>query len=141
MLYAEYHALKAKYLNAQMQYDAILTEQEALFARTQPTGIKYDKERVTGGNPQNPFDEYITAKERKRIDERLKEVIGILDGRKELLTLKEQELRASKEWSDIIYTYYYLDRLTITQIEIRIPYSRVQIWRILKKIKGNLKTG
>ncbi len=139
MLYAEYHALKAKYLNAQTQYDAILTEQEELFARTQPTGVKYDKERVTGGNPQNPFDEYITAKERKRIDERLKEVKGILDGRKELLTLKERELRASKEWNDTIYTYYFLDGLTITQLEARIPYSRVQIWRKLNKIKDNLK--
>lgn len=141
MLYADHYFIKAKYLNAQKQYDAILSEQEALFARTQPTGVNYDKERVTGGNPSNPFDEYITAKERKRIDERLQEIKGILDGCKELLDLKERELRLSKEWDDIIYTYYFLDRLTITQIEIRLPYSRVQIWRRLNRIKENLKAG
>lgn len=138
MLYVEHNQLRTKYILVQMQYDAILSEQEALFARTQPAGINYAKERATGGNPTNPFDEYITAKEQKRIDERLKEIKSILDDRKELLDLKERELRLSKEWDDIIYTYYFLDRLTITQIEIRLPYSRVQIWRKLNKIKDNL---
>ena len=139
MLYVEYNQLRTKYILAQMQYDAILSEQEELFLRTQPTGVSYDKERITGGDPSNPFDEYIIAKERKHIDERLKEIKSILDDRKELLDLKERELRASKDWHDIIFKYYYLDNLSITKIENRIPYSRVQIWRKLNKIKENLK--
>ncbi len=139
MLYVEHNQLRIKYLNAQMQYDAILSEQEELFLRTQPTAVNCEKERVTGGDPSNPFDEYIIAKERKHIDERLKEIKSILDDRKELLDLKEHELRASKDWYDKIYAYYFLDRLTITQLELRIPYSRVQIWRKLNIIKDNLK--
>lgn len=139
MLYVEYNLLRHKYIAAQIQYDAILSEQEELFLRTQPTAVSFDKERVTGGDQANPFDEYIIAKERKRIDERLKEIKSILDDRKELLDLKERELRASKDWYDKIYTYYFLDRLTITQLELRIPYSRVQIWRKLNIIKSNLK--
>jgi hypothetical protein len=122
-----------------MQYDAILSEQEELFLRTQPTGVNFEKERVTGGDQANPFDAYLIAKERKRIDERLKEIKSILDDRKELLDLKERELRASKDWNDIIFKYYYLDNLSITKIENRIPYSRVQIWRKLNEIKSNLK--
>lgn len=139
MLYVEYNLLRHKYIAAQIQYDAILSEQEELFLRTQPTAVSFDKERVTGGDPQNPFDAYLIVKERKRIDERLNEIKCILDDRKELLDLKERELRASKDWNDIIFKYYYLDNLSITKIENRIPYSRVQIWRRLNTIKANLK--
>lgn len=139
MLYVEYNQLRTKYILVQMQYDAILTEQEELFLRTQPTAVDFEKERVTGGDPQSPFDAYLIAKERKRIDERLSEIKSILDDRKELLDLKERELRASKDWNDIIFKYYYLDNLSITKIENRIPYSRVQIWRRLNTIKANLK--
>lgn len=139
MLYVEYHQLKTKYVLVQSQYDAILTEQEELFARTQPTAVDFEKERVTGTNTSNPFDAYLIAKEQKRIDERLEEVKGILDDRKELLDMKERELRASKDWYDIIFKYYYLDNLSITKIENRIPYSRVQIWRKLNVIKDNIK--
>lgn len=139
MLYVEYNQLRTKYILVQMQYDAILSEQEELFLRTQPTAVDFEKERVTGGDQSNPFDAYLIAKERKRIDERLKEIKSILDDRKELLDLKERELRASKDWNDIIFKYYYLDNLSITKIENRIPYSRVQIWRKLNEIKSNLK--
>ena len=139
MLYVEYNQLRTKYILVQMQYDAILSEQEELFLRTQPTGVNFEKERVTGGDQANPFDAYLIAKEQKRIDERLSEIKSILDDRKELLDLKERELRASKDWNDIIFKYYYLDNLSITKIENRIPYSRVQIWRKLNEIKANLK--
>lgn len=140
MVYVEYNQIRTKYLLAQIQYDAILTEQEELFARTQPQAVNLEKERVTGGANNSPFDAYLIAKEQKHIDERLKEVKGILDDRKELLDLKERELRASKDWYDIIFKYYYLDNLSIRQIESRIPYSRRQIYRFINIIKSNLKT-
>ena len=140
MVYVEYSQIRTKYILAQMQYDAILSEQEELFLRTQPQAVNVEKERVTGGDPINTFDAYLIAKEQKRIDERLKEIKGILDDRKELLDLKERELRASKEWSDIVFKYYFLDNLSIRQIENRIPYSRRQIYRFINIIKSNLKT-
>ena len=139
MLYVEYNQLRNKYILVQIQYDAILSEQEALFLRTQPQAVNFEKERVKGGNSISAFDEYLIAKEKKRIDERLTEIKNILDDRRELLELKEKELRASKDWDDIIFTLYYLDNLSLTKIANRIPYSRVQIWRKLNIIKGNLK--
>lgn len=139
MLYIEYHNLRIKYSEAQRAYDEILTEKQQLFERTQPQGVNVEKERVTGGRDNNPFDDYIIAKDSKRIEERLAEIKSIMDGRKELLTLKGQELRASKDWLNIIYVYRYIDNLTITQIENRIPYSRAQIWRKLNKIKANIR--
>lgn len=141
MVYVEYNQIRTKYLLAQLQYDFILTEQEELFARTQPQAVNVENERVMGGDPLSPFDAYLIEKERKHIDERLKEVKGILDDRKELLDLKERELRASKDWHDIIFKHYFLDNLSIRQIENRIPYSRRQIYRKINEIKSNLKTG
>lgn len=141
MVYVEYNQIRTKYILAQVQYDFILTEQEELFARTQPQAVNGENERVTGGATQSPFDTYLIAKERKHIDERLKEVKGILADREQLLKLKEQELRASKDWYDIIFKHYFLDKMSIRQIENRIPYSRRQIYRKINDIKDNLKTG
>lgn len=139
MLYIEHNNYKNKYYEVQKKYDEILSEQEQLFLITQPKATAYDKERVNGGSPSNPFEDYLILKEKKLIDERLKEVKAILVDRKHLLDLKEQELRASNDWYDKIYAYYFIDKLSTTKIEKRVPYSRVQIWRILNIIKKNIK--
>lgn len=138
MLYVEYDELKTKYYAARKKYDEVLTEKEELFARTQPQAVDFGKERVSGGSPASPFDEYLIAKEQKRIDERLNEAKGILDDRQKILSLKLDELKASKDWHDIIYKLYFIDCLSISKIERRIPYSRVQVWRIINIIKSNL---
>lgn len=137
MLYVEYAEISAKYNAAQRAYNALIDEKETLFSMTQPGAIRYDKDRVAGGSGKNLFDEYVIAKERSRIDERLQEQKAILDERRTLKEIKEQELRRSKHLHDRMYVYRYLDRLTLLQIENRIPYSRVQIWRILKIIEKN----
>ena len=139
MVYVEFDAICKRYTNAQAAYDELLQEKEALFAMTQPGAIRYDKDRVGGNTARNTFEEYVIAKERSRIDERLEEQKTILDERKKLKDMKETELRLSKSLFDRIYVYHYLDKLTLTQIENRIPYSRVQIWRKLKIIKENVE--
>lgn len=141
MLYVDYHNLKEKYQSIQNEYDDILTEKEELFLKTQPRAASCENERVAGGHTSNAFERYVIEKEKRRIDERLNEIRSILEERKELLRLKECELTASKDWSDIIYVFYFLNGLTITQIESRIPYSRAQIWRKLKRIKYNIRAG
>ena len=139
MLYVEYNAIREKYFDAQRAYNELIEEKERMFARTQPQAVNYDKERISGGSGNNSFEEYVIAKEKTRIDERIAEQKTILEDRKRLNDMKEYELRSSKEWHDRIYSYYYLDRLSLSKIENRVPYSRVQIWRILKKIKQNLE--
>lgn len=137
MLYVEYNAVRLKYIDAQRIYNELIDEKETMFARTQPQAVNYDKERVAGGSGKNAFEKYVIAKERSRIDERIAEQKNILEDRKLLIEMKERELRASKSWYDRIYVYHFLDKLTLKQIENRVPYSRVQIWRILKTIKIN----
>ena len=138
MLYIEYHEYKTKYYKAQEKYDEVLSEKEHLFAKTQPKATQYDKEVVSGGSPSNSFDEYVIAKEKKQIDERLEEAKSILEDRERLLKLKEIELRQSKDWHDKVYVYKYLDNLSANEIKYKMHYCRSNIYEILKKIKKNI---
>ena len=135
MYYLDYHICAEKYRCALALYNELIEKKEIMFERTQPGAVRYDKDHVSGGGGNNSFEDYLIAKERSRIDERINEQKTILDERKRLKELKEIELKQSKSLYDRLYIYRYLDNLSLTQIEMRIPYSRVQIWRILKKIQ------
>lgn len=139
MLYIEYHEYRDKCYDAQKKYDEILSEKEHLFSKTQPKATQYDKEVVSGGLPNNSFDDYLIEKEKKQIDERLEEAKSILDDRERLLKLKEEELRHSKDWIDIIYVYYYIEKLSMRKISKRIPFSTTEIYRKVGIIKKNVK--
>lgn len=139
MVYLEYEKYRIRYLETQRAYDEILSEKEALFQRTQPQAIKYDKEHVDGGETHNLLEEYIEKKEEKRIDERLAEVKSLLEDRERLLRLKLDELRASKYLEDKIYYYRYIERIRAFKIARMINYSESQVYRILQKIER--KTG
>ena len=139
MLYKEYEEFKTKYYNAQKEYDKILSEKERLFSNTQPAATDYSKEKTTGGTNENTFETFVIEMDNKQIDERLSVARSILEDREKLLKSKEAELRLSKNWEDIIYTYYYIEKLSIRKIEKRIPYSPAQICRKLKTIRKNIR--
>mgnify|MGYP003495061423 CR=1 FL=1 len=111
---------------------------EKLFGITLPKATTFDKERVSGGNPVNSFDTYIEKMEEKQIDERLSVARSILEDRKNLLKSKEDELRSSKDWLDIIYVYYYIEKLSIRKIAKRIPFSSTGIFEKIKIIRKNI---
>ena len=102
-VFIDYELYKSKYLEIQVKYNEILTEKENLFTKTQPNAIRYDKMQVQGGTYGSGFDEYMIAKEKAKIDERLIEARQLLEDRERLLKLKEKELRASKDNLDQIY--------------------------------------
>ncbi len=138
-LYQEYELFKLKLSETQMRYNRILSEKENLFARTQPQGIKLDYEPVSGGKFVNAFDQYLIDKERAKIDERLAEVKSILDDRKELMKLKEDEMRASKDPECKIYCLRYIDRIRVFKISKMVSYSEAQVYRYLDIIKKSVQ--
>lgn len=138
MIYKEYEEYRTKYYEAQKIYDSILNVKEELFIRTQPSSIKFDKEIVSGGTPSNAFDSYLIVKEKKQIDERLIEAKSILDDRGKLFRLKEEELYHSKDWNDIIYKYYFIEKLSIRKIAMRIPFSSTEVFRKIQIIRKNI---
>lgn len=139
MIYKTYELYKQKYYETQQRYNAILNEKEKLFALTQPKAVQFDKERVHGGAASNSFDDYLVKKEQQQIDQRLSEVKAILEDRERLFKLKEMELRESTNIQDKIYTYRYIDKMTIEKISLLTSYSRSQTFRILRTIRNNLK--
>ena len=138
MLYIEYHEYRDKYIVAQRKYDEVLSEKEHLFARTQPKATQYDKEVVSGGSPSNSFDEYLIAKEKKQIDERLEEAKSILEDREKLLKLKKEELRLSSNPYDKIYYYKFVENQSPYKMKWQVGYEVAQIYRILEKIEKKL---
>lgn len=138
-VYIVYEDFKNKYLETQKKYNEILKEKEELFLKTQPKAIIYDKEKINISYRHNAFDEYLIAKEKARIDERLAEIKAILNDRERLLFLKEQELRSSKNHIDQIYKMRYLDCYNIRKIAKISSYSESQIYRILERVKKQLK--
>ena len=138
-LYMEFVDYRAKYLEAQRQYDEILSEKQRLFDRTQPGSIRADKEKVTGGKNTNSFDDYLITKERNRIDERLAEVKKILKDREILLKQKEKELRESNILIDKIYCMRYLDGIKVYMIARMVNSSEMQVYRIINEINRTLK--
>ena len=139
MLYVEFEEYKNKYYASQKEYDKILSEKEALFLRTQPKATTYDKERISGGTPINSFEEYIESIEEKQIDARLDVARSILKDRERLLKLKEVELRNSKDWLDIIYVYYFIEKWTMRKIAKKIYCSPTEVYRKIEIIRKNAK--
>ena len=138
-VYIVYEDFKNKYLETQKKYDEILREKENLFQRTQPKAINYEKEKINTGCCYNAFDEYLIAKEKARIDERLNEIKSILEDREQLLYLKEQELRSSKNYVDQIYKMRYIDHSNVRKIAKVSCYSESQVYRILERVKKTIE--
>ena len=138
MVYLEYEALKAKYRRIQEQYDAVLTEHERLFTKTLPSAITYDKDTVMTSPSADMLANYVIAEEEKGIDDQIRKLRRLLKERRRLLMAKEEELRMSKNKSDIIYTLKYLDGFGVHKIANTLHYSVSQVYRTLEKIEKRL---
>jgi hypothetical protein len=139
MLYIQYIELKKKYTAAQEDYDSIINEKEKLFRATQPKGTDFSKEKVVGGISSNPFDNYLIESELKGLDKRLEIARSILEARKVLYQLKKEELKLSTDVYDKIYVYKEMYKLQVYKIAGLVGYSEPQVYRILRKIRKNIK--
>lgn len=135
MIYKEYRRLKDKYELALMRYDNILENEEALFTKTQPNAIRYDKVNVLASVPDNMLEQYI--QEYERLEKLRESQEDIIKRREDLMLRKEKELRDSKEKHDIVYVMRYLDREKVSDIMEILNYSRTAIYRILAEIERN----
>lgn len=137
MVYKDYIKFKHRYIEAQRKFDEILKEKEELFTKTLPQSPKWDKQYNFSNQVNKKFDNYICAKEAKKIDERLDEIKAILEARTALLDRKEAELLKSKEIEDVIYNMRILCKCTIKSIEKLTNFGRSKIYRTLAEISRN----
>lgn len=139
MLYVDYEVFKANYINAQHALDMVLQEKTLIFQRTQPKSASSDGEKVGGSHESNKFEDYVIALEEKEIDIRIDALKGLLRDRKDLLKLKEDDLRRSKAQDDMVYCMRYLDGLKVREIATKTYFSESYIYKILKIIRKNVK--
>lgn len=141
MQYLNYERAKNKYLMAQDLCNDILLEKELLFQMTQPKASASDDDRVQSTiKIDNAFDDYLIAKEQRRIDERFAEAMGMLEDAKKLMRDAEGVLRGSNHPYDVIYCMAILSgRKKIKEISEKVGYSEVQVKKILRKIRNYQK--
>ena len=135
MIYLEYEEYRIRYNELQVQFNAVLTEKESLFTKTQPNAIRYDKEKVQSSFDGNVLEEYVITMDEKGLDNKLNWLRQCLEDREKLLDMKEKELRKSQDKQDKIYVYRFLDGYGINRISRSLNYSKSQIYRILSQIQ------
>lgn len=139
MVFLEYERAKNKYSKAQMWLDDALTEQERLLTKTMPNAIRYDRVNVKSSPNGNVLDDYVIAKQEKKIDNKIFRMRQLLSDREKLLKLKEKELRVSKDKLDQIYCMRFVDNKRTYLIAKTLNYSESQIYRILDKIQKEIR--
>lgn len=139
MLYLEYERAKANFRSAQVMFEEALLEKERLFTITQPKAITYDKDVIQTSPCGDVLDRYVIALEDEHIEEKLRPFRELVMNRESLLDVKERELRKSVDIFDRIYTYRYLDGMSIKGIAKILNFSKSQIYRKLQSIQRKIR--
>lgn len=139
-IFASYEFLKNKYLKSQQNLNDAIEEKENLFSRTQPKSPNWDKDKMPSAGVVNEFDSYLIAMEKTNIDKKIKELQKILDERRTLLKIKEQDLYESKDLLDKVYRLKFLESKSIPDLVRRLHFSRRQIYRFVNTVKSEIDT-
>lgn len=130
----EYDRNRRRYDLAVDTYERLLIRKEELFQRTQPQAIEIKPDKISGGAASNPLEEYMIAKDRLGVDDRIIEARNILKERVQLLEVAERDLRQSPALYDRVYVMRYLSAHSVDYIARSLHYSRRQVYRILDTI-------
>lgn len=135
MLYLEYESFRVKYLDLCEKFNEVLSEKERLLTKALPSATRYDKEPVKVSVDGSPLEDYAITVEEKKIDKNLCRIRKMMDDRKKLLDIKENELRKSQDIYDKIYLMRYIDGYGISAIANALNYSKSQVYRKVEQVK------
>ena len=148
MLYLEHRKQYLLYREASDNVERILNEYEMIAQKVQPKSSLAEHEREFSpvvvaalGQSINKSEEYVIAMEQHKIEERLYSAKLILQERTELLRLKEEELRKSKNIYNMVYTLKWVDGLKPDAIVKETGYSRSQVYNIINHLQAQLERG
>ena len=146
-LYLAHRGYYLSYLEAQKKLEDIINEYEAILTKVQPKSSlaeherEFSKETILppSGKKINKAEEYAIAMEQRKIKERLSDAKLILQERFNLLDLKEQEIRKSRDIYNRIYTLKWIDGMKVDAIIEETGYSRSQVYNILKHLNKQIE--
>ena len=124
-------------MQAQNDLQEVLDEYTIVFQKTQPKG-NYS-ERISS-TPKNKTEEYVIELDRRQLNRRIADAKLIIQAKKDLLDMAEEQLRKGKDIYDLIYTKKFVDRKRPKDIYRELDlmgmnYSRSHIYEIIKRIR------
>lgn len=133
MVYLDYVILRQSYDDSLRRLKELLDKKEEVFTKTLPSAIRYDITRVLHSvNTNSALDDYVMDIE--AVEQKIRQARVIVYERKEMLDLKEAELRASKDTNDRIFVMRYLDHRKVSEIARKLNYVQETIYKRLNKI-------
>lgn len=141
MYYLEHNKRYCEFTQAQRDLQEVLNEKDTIQARTEPK-ISYE-ERVSG-SPRNQTEEYVIEMERRNLRKRIDDAQAIVDARRYLLNIAEEQLRKSKDLYDLIYTMRWVDGHKVRYIQRKLDFmgiecSRSHMYEIIKRIRQQIR--
>lgn len=138
MLYIDYIILRQSYDESLMRLKEAIDRKEEAFVRTLPNAIRYDLQKVLHSiTSHSTLDDYVIESE--KLEEQIRQARIIVIERKEMLNLKEEELRKSHDTTDVVYVMRYVDGYKVNQIAQKLGYRQESIYYHIGKIKHQLK--
>ena len=138
MLYVDYVILKQSYDESLRRLKELLDKKEEAFTRTLPNAIRYELTKVIHSvSTKSALDDYVMNIE--AIEQEIRRARVIVYERKEMLNLKEEELRASRDTNDRIFVMRYLDNRKVSEIARKLNYVQETIYKRLNKIDKDTK--
>lgn len=139
-MYLEHNKRWNEYIQAQQDLQEVLDEWEVVFQRTQPK-VKYGEH--TSGSPVNKVEEYVIEVERRQLRKRIEDAKEVINAKKELLDIAEEQLRKSRDIYDLIYTKKWVDHKRPKDIYreldfMGMSYSRSHIYVVIKRIRQQI---
>lgn len=140
-MYLEHNKRWCEYEQAKEDLREVLDEYEVVFQRTQPKG-NYS-ERVSG-TPRNKTEEYVIEVERRQLNRRIADAKLIIQAKKDLLDMAEEDLRKSRNIYDLIYLKKWVEhkrpKVIYRELDLMgISYSTSHIYEIIKRIKAQIQ--
>lgn len=140
-MYLEHNRQWNEYVQAQQDLQAVIDEYVVVFQKTQPK-ISYGEH--TQGNPTNRVEEFVIEVEQKQLKRRMAEAQEVLEAKKLLLDITEEQLRKSKNIYDLIYTKKWVDHKRPKDIYRELDlmgmnYSRSHIYVVINRIKSQIQ--
>lgn len=137
MIYVDYVILKQSYDESLKLLKEALDRKEEAFTRTLPNAIRYDLQKVMHSTSANSaLDDYVMDIE--KINEQVREARIIVIERKEMLDMKEDELRKSQNTTSLVFCLRYIDGLKVDRIARKLSYKQETIYYHIGKIKHEL---
>lgn len=140
--YKEHRKEYNEYIQAQAILNDVINEYLAAFQKTQPHSPCYSGVQMSGY--VNRAEEYIIEVESKALKQRAEDAERALHLKKELLDLKEAELRKSSDIYDLLYIGKWIEHkkvgAIIRELDLKgICYSTSQVYEILKRIRNEIE--